>query len=98
MHETAPTPISPDQTSPSENATTATPLSPLPPPAEAPGRRRSLAEALLAWPRAILRHPLRSLTIAALVLLIGGGLSIAGVWLWASYHLRAGRAALERYH
>jgi Tfp pilus assembly protein PilF len=57
-----------------------------------------LAEALFAWPRAILRHPLRSLTIAALVLLIGGGLSIAGVWLWASYHLRAGRAALERYH
>ncbi len=98
MHETAPIPISPEQTSPSENATTTTPLSPLPPPTETPNRHRGLAKAVLAWPRAILRHPLRSLTIAALVLLIGGGLSIAGVWLWASYHLRAGRAALEHYH
>lgn len=54
--------------------------------------------AILAWPRAVLRHPLRSLTIATLLLLIGAGIGIAGVWLWSSHHLRAGRAALERYH
>ncbi len=54
--------------------------------------------AALAWPRAILRHPMRSLTIAVLVLLIASGTGFAGMWLWASYHLRAGRAALERYH
>jgi predicted Zn-dependent protease len=52
----------------------------------------------LAWLRAVLGHPLRSLTIAVLLLLIGTGGSMAGMWLWASYHLRAGRTALERYH
>ncbi len=98
MHETAPNPISPDQAPPLENAMTAAPLTPLPPPTQATSRRGSLAEAILAWPRAILHHPLRSLTVAALVLLTAAGLSIAGVWLWASYHLRAGRVALEHYH
>jgi predicted Zn-dependent protease len=97
MHETAPTPISANHVSPSESADTATPLSPLPP-IKAPGRRDRFIEAVLACPRAILRHPMRSLTIAGLVLLIAVGGSVAGVWLWASYHLRAGRAALERYH
>ncbi|HEY7331276.1 MAG TPA: tetratricopeptide repeat protein [Gemmataceae bacterium] len=52
----------------------------------------------MAWPRAIVRHPLRSLIIALLLLLTASGFGIAGAWLWASYHLRAGRAALERYH
>jgi tetratricopeptide (TPR) repeat protein len=97
MHEMVPTPISPDQTPPSESATTVTPLAPLPP-MESASRRRSFVEAVLAWPRAILRHPFRSLTIAGLVLLIAAGMGVAGVWLWAQHHLRAGRAALERYH
>lgn len=62
-----------------------------------PGRRR-FVEAVLAWPRAIVRQPMRSLTIAGLVLLIAAGMSVGGVWLWASNHLRAGRTELGRYH
>ncbi len=49
-------------------------------------------------PRYLVRHPARSLAIALLLLLIGGGTGMAGVYLWGSYHLRAARAALERYH
>jgi tetratricopeptide (TPR) repeat protein len=46
----------------------------------------------------MIRHPGRSLAIVGLVLAIGAGASVAGVWLWASYQLRLGRSALERYH
>jgi tetratricopeptide (TPR) repeat protein len=33
-----------------------------------------------------------------LLLFIGGGVGMSGVNLWASYHLRAARSAMERYH
>jgi tetratricopeptide (TPR) repeat protein len=57
-----------------------------------------LIRAVLAWPRILLRHPSRSLMITALMVFIGAGSGVAGVWFWASYHLRMGRMALERYH
>jgi tetratricopeptide (TPR) repeat protein len=53
---------------------------------------------VLAFPRAITRRPFRSLVILGLLLLIGGGISLAGVYLWAAYHLRLARSAMERYH
>lgn len=97
MHETAPTPFSPDQPPLTENAITLPPSSP-PAPPQAPGRTTRLLRTLFAWPRSILRHPLRTLIIALLLLLIGAGSGVAGVWMWASYHLRSGRTALESYH
>ena len=46
----------------------------------------------LGWLR---RHPWRVLTVLAL---LGGGAAAAAPHLWAWYHLRAGRSALERCH
>jgi Tfp pilus assembly protein PilF len=63
-----------------------------------PKRGARFLGTVLAWPRAVLRHPLRSLGIAVLLLVIATGIGIAGIWLWASYHLRAGRAAVQHYH
>jgi tetratricopeptide (TPR) repeat protein len=57
---------------------------------------------VFAVPRYLIRHPGRSLAIALLLLLIGTGMGMVGGYLWTSYHLsyhlRAARAALERYH
>jgi tetratricopeptide (TPR) repeat protein len=75
-----------------------TSLPPPPTPAPSPGPLKRVLRAGIAVPLAILRHPLRALSIAALLLLIGAGAGIAGVWLWASHHLRLGRQAVERYH
>lgn len=88
MHETAPS-SAPDAI-----------VSSLPPPTPPPTRSRAARwfSACLAAPRAILRRPWRSLVIAGLLLVIGAGISLAAVYLWASYHLRAARTALERYH
>jgi tetratricopeptide (TPR) repeat protein len=38
------------------------------------------------------------LALAALFLFIAAGTGMGGAYLWASYHLRAARQALERYH
>jgi tetratricopeptide (TPR) repeat protein len=46
----------------------------------------------------LFRHPLRALAIFSLLTIILAGAGMAGVSLWASYHLRAARADLERYH
>jgi cytochrome c-type biogenesis protein CcmH/NrfG len=46
----------------------------------------------------MIRHPLRSLAIVGLLALIGLGIGVAGAYVWASYHLQAARAALQRYH
>lgn len=97
MHETAHESIPLPHPLPQESAPALAPTSPSPP-SEPPKRLTRFLAAILAWPRAVLRHPLRSLGIAVLLLLIGGGMAIAGVWLWGSHHLRVGRAALERYH
>jgi predicted Zn-dependent protease len=97
MHEAAPAPVSPNESSHAENTIAATPLAPLPSIRTA-GQWKGFVDVVLAWPRAVVRHPLRSLTIAVLILFIAWGLGISGAWLWGSYHLRAGRAALERYH
>jgi tetratricopeptide (TPR) repeat protein len=97
MHETAPESIPLPHLSPEESAPALAPSSPSPP-SPPPKRLARFVGSILAGPRAVLRHPLRSLTIAALLLLIGTGVGIAGVWLWASHHLRAGRADLEHYH
>src|SRR5579885_2432931 len=44
----------------------------------------------------------RPLVIVALLLLIGLGIALGtgmvGTYLWAAYHLRAAREAVERYH
>ncbi|HTU16594.1 MAG TPA: tetratricopeptide repeat protein [Gemmataceae bacterium] len=67
-------------------------------PAPSPSRLARLGYLLVALPRAVLRRPGRSLAILGLLLLIGVGVGVAGVMLWASYHLRTGRAALQHYH
>jgi tetratricopeptide (TPR) repeat protein len=109
MHEPAPSPVTPDQPASADNKITATPLapvengitsmllSPVAPPRPM-GRLARFVGTVLAWPHAVLRHPLRSLIIAVLLLLTASGFGIAATWLWASYHLRTGRAALEHYH
>jgi tetratricopeptide (TPR) repeat protein len=51
-----------------------------------------------AIPHYLIRHPGRSLGIAILVLLIAAIAGMAITYLWATYHLSAARAALERYH
>lgn len=48
--------------------------------------------------RYVIRHPRRTLALAALFLLIAACAGLGGVHLWAAYHLRAAREALERYH
>src|SRR5262249_46873618 len=45
-----------------------------------------------------LRNPLRCLAIVLLLGLTAWGLTVAGHYPWAGYHLRAARAAAERYH
>jgi tetratricopeptide (TPR) repeat protein len=46
----------------------------------------------------LIRHPVRSFAVALLLALIGGGVGMAGFQLWANYHLRAARSAVEHYH
>lgn len=97
MNDKPPASVPPDQAPPSERVILAPSPFPLAPRRTA-NRLARLLNAGFAWLRALLRHPLRNLMVAALLLLIAAGGGIAGVWLWASYHLRLGRAALERYH
>jgi predicted Zn-dependent protease len=59
---------------------------------------RRCVGAVIAVPRYLIRHPLRSLAIAGLLSLIAVGLVMLGAQLWGSYHLRQARAAMERYH
>ncbi len=47
---------------------------------------------------AALARPLRGLAVVALLALIALGLGLVGMQLWAAYHYRAARAALDRYH
>jgi len=44
------------------------------------------------------RNPGRTLAALLLIALIAFGLSVAGIQLWAGYHFRAARKALDRYH
>lgn len=53
---------------------------------------------LLALPISIYRHPGRAASISVLLLFILGSFGMIAAYLWASYHLRAARSALERYH
>lgn len=97
MYETAslspPTPEAPPQQTIREPA-----QQPLAGPRGRWGGCLALLAACWALPRALIRHPLRSLGISLLVALIVGGLGLAGVSLWANYHLRCARTAMERYH
>jgi tetratricopeptide (TPR) repeat protein len=76
------------------------PLAPSASPSSLPRSHRlaGFLRSILAIPLAFVRNPWRSSAIAVLLLFIAAGSGIAGVWLWASYHLRAGRSALEHYH
>jgi tetratricopeptide (TPR) repeat protein len=69
------------------------------PPAPLPARRGFIlgrwGGAALRW---IVRRRWRLLAVVALLALVGVGAWLIGVHLWANYHLRAARAALERYH
>jgi tetratricopeptide (TPR) repeat protein len=46
----------------------------------------------------MLLHPWRTLTVLVLLGLIGGSAALAGTQLWALYHFRAARTAVQRYH
>src|SRR6266540_4670095 len=91
MNETAPPP-SPAETSGSAAAARSEPT--LPPTRRASAGLR-FARVLLGSPW---RNPRRFLAIVALLALTGIGLWVAGRYLWAGHHLRAARAAVERYH
>jgi tetratricopeptide (TPR) repeat protein len=52
---------------------------------------------LAGLPGALRRHPGRALAVLVLFALIVFGAAQAGAQLWAGYHFRAARAALERY-
>src|SRR5262245_20596107 len=51
----------------------------------------------LQWLRSPFRRPWRSLAILSLVMLIGLGLGLTGLHLWAAYHYRSARQCLDRY-
>lgn len=89
-----PTPSSP----PLGSAGAAAPVPPVP--AAPPPRRwaSALLRPLAAVFGPIRRRPARSLAILLLLTLTAFGLSLAGVQLWAAYHFRAARAAVDRYH
>jgi Flp pilus assembly protein TadD len=53
---------------------------------------------LLAVAHFVRHNPGRSLAVVCLLVLIGLGLTTGGSQLWASYHYRAARTALGRYH
>jgi predicted Zn-dependent protease len=57
----------------------------------------SLIRCCLRGPRALLRRPGRLLAVLILLALIGVGLSVPGMHLWAAYHFRAAEQALGRY-
>ena len=99
MHETSPIPASSDVT-PLSITNEPAPAAPTPGESrpERPRRLRRLIRGVFAVPRYLVRHPGRSLAIALLLLLIGAGTGMAGMYLWGAYHLRAARAALEHYH
>ena len=79
------------------DALVAAPVAVPPAPAAAPG-----GFFLSRWGgaalRLVVRRRWRLLAVAALLALIGVGAGLIGVYLWANHHLRAARAALERYH
>src|SRR5262249_42465127 len=52
----------------------------------------------LAASRWLMRHPRHTLAVATLFVLIAACAGMSGAYLWAAYHLRAAREALERYH
>lgn len=83
MHQTASIPAPPSEAVALEGG-----LSPAFPP-----RRGLLARLVSPF-----RHPLRSLGILLLLALILGGIGLGGVSLWAAYHLRCARVAMERFH
>ena len=96
MVEMAHNPDSLHDALPPEGASLA--IAPLSSPPPSPTGPVGFFRAILTVPLAFFRQPQRSLMIVALLLLIVAGTGIAGVWLWASYHLRAGRSAMEHYH
>src|SRR6266478_2566845 len=57
-----------------------------------------LFRSCLLMPAALYRNRRRVLAAAILLLLVGIGLSFFGIHLWAMYHFRAGRSALEQHH
>ncbi len=76
-----------------------TPLASEGPATEAPTRRAPVVlRPLLAVLAAIRHRPRRSLAIPLLLALIAVGLGLSGAQLWAAYHFRAARGALDRYH
>jgi tetratricopeptide (TPR) repeat protein len=48
--------------------------------------------------RGLVRHPGRLFAVLLLLVLCAIPLAVLGAHLWVSHHVRAGRAALERYH
>src|SRR5262245_36173617 len=68
------------------------------PPLGAAPPRRGVGRLLLAPLAHAWRRPLRVLGVAALLGLIGLAAVLIGVPLYASYHLRAARQAVERGH
>ena len=48
--------------------------------------------------RALLRRPRRLLAVLLLLALIGLGVSVPGMHLWAAYHFRAAEQALQQHH
>lgn len=99
MHETAYQPAAASEPTSSEGGLPAV-SAPAPPGQEppAPSWAGRLLQSGLALPRYLFRHPGRGLAIAFLLVFIGGGVALAGAYLWSAYHLRAARAAMERYH
>jgi tetratricopeptide (TPR) repeat protein len=64
-------------------------------PAPEPGRRAGAVRRVVTGIR---RHPGRALAVLVLLALIGVGVTLVGIQLWAAYHFRAAAAALARYH
>lgn len=57
-----------------------------------------ISRKLLVIPISMYRHPGRAASIFVLLLFILSSGGMIAAYLWASYHLRAARSALERYH
>ncbi|MCI0465345.1 MAG: tetratricopeptide repeat protein [Gemmataceae bacterium] len=74
----------------------------VPPPAAPASPRPALPKRLLLpllrLPRWVRAHPSAAAVLAASLLLLGLGVKLLGMQLWAGYHLRAARTSLERFH
>src|SRR4051794_28312418 len=46
----------------------------------------------------LVRRPGRVLGVGVLLALTGLGFGVAGLYVWAGYHLRAARSSLGKYH